>query len=437
MMVAAVVLLNVFQRGWLPLSMGINGMTVGLYGVALVTVWLAPRAAGVLIDLLTAARPDVGRLLHGDVRRYKLLFGLSAAVLTIGTSIAIGSHSMQLLGTKQIAAQKPNRLPTTLLIAAQSVLDQRDGHLADATFELVTDAADGRSVSSRWRSTISSGTLSRLVIGVTPGDWFSQSLYEPTGIPEKLWQGLREGEVGLTQIAASRLGVKAGEMVSLPTVHGPQRYRVAGIFRPHMVDDTAVGDIVLVSDKLARTDWAAVRDQAAVKFSSDADATAHREDFIGLGAGLSVYDNEHWRTRASAGITRLLEPFTMSGYVVMAVAGLSVLNVFVLGLVQRKRERAVLRAIGATPAQEQAVIVAHAALLGLLVSLLGAIGGLGNAYLWSLGSPVYYGMAINFGVPGPAVRTGIAAAFVFVMAAAVYPLIHCRRLETVEVLRTA
>lgn len=437
MMVAAVVLLNVFQRGWLPLSMGINGMTVGLYGVALVTVWLAPRVAGVLIDLLTAARPDVGRLLHGDVRRYKLLFGLSAAVLTIGTSIAIGSHSMQLLGTKQIAAQKPNRLPTTLLIAAQSVLDQRDGHLADATFELVTDAADGRSVSSRWRSTISSGTLSRLVIGVTPGDWFSQSLYEPTGIPEKLWQGLREGEVGLTQIAASRLGVKAGEMVSLPTVHGPQRYRVAGIFRPHMVDDTAVGDIVLVSDKLARTDWAAVRDQAAVKFSSDADATAHREDFIGLGAGLSVYDNEHWRTRASAGITRLLEPFTMSGYVVMAVAGLSVLNVFVLGLVQRKRERAVLRAIGATPAQEQAVIVAHAALLGLLVSLLGAIGGLGNAYLWSLGSPVYYGMAINFGVPGPAVRTGIAAAFVFVMAAAVYPLIHCRRLETVEVLRTA
>ena len=32
----------------------------------------------------------------------------------------------------------------------------------------------------------------------------------------------------------------------------------------------------------------------------------------------------------------------------MAAAGLSVLNVYVLGLVQRRRERAALRAIGVT-----------------------------------------------------------------------------------------
>ena len=72
-------------------------------------------------------------------------------------------------------------------------------------------------------------------------------------------------------------------------------------------------------------------------------------DFLDLGAGLSVYDNEQWRSAATSGITRFLEPFTIAGYVVMAAAGLSVLNVFVLGLVQRKRERAVLRAIGVIP----------------------------------------------------------------------------------------
>ena len=89
---------------------------------------------------------------------------------------------MQLLGTEQIAAQKADRLPAALLISAQSVLDQRDGRISDATFELVTGAADGRSVSSRWQSTISSGTLSRLVVGVTPGDWYSQAMYEPTDV---------------------------------------------------------------------------------------------------------------------------------------------------------------------------------------------------------------------------------------------------------------
>ena len=138
----------------------------------------------------------------------------------------------------------------------------------------MTEAAGGRSVSSRWRSTISSGQSSRLVIGVTPGDWYSQALYQPTGVHDALWQGLREGEIGLSEVAASRLGVGAGDTVELPTVDGPKRYRVAGIFRPRMINDTAVGDIVLASERLARTDWAAVRDQVAVDYPSAADATA-------------------------------------------------------------------------------------------------------------------------------------------------------------------
>ncbi len=433
----AVVVSKIFERGSLPLNAGINGMTVGLVGVVLVTVWIAPRGAGLLIELLTVARPAVGRLLGADFRRYALLFALSAAILAEATSLAIGSQSMQLLGANQVAAQKADRLPATLLIAAQSVLDQRDGRISDSTFELVTGAADGRSVSSRWRSTISSGTLSRLVIGVTPGDWYSQALYEPTAVHDRFWKGLWEGEIGLSEIAASRLGVAAGDTVELPTVEGPKHYRVAGIFQPRMVNDAAVGDVVLVSDRLARSDWAAVRDQVAVAYPSSADATAHRSDFLNLGAGLWVYDNERWRSVATNGITRFLEPFTIAGYVVMTAAGVSVLNVFVLGLVQRKRERAALRAIGVTSGQEQAVIIANAVLLGLLVAGVAVLGGVGLTYLWSLGSPVYYGIKIEWGVLQLPLRTGVAGVFILVLAAAVYPVIHSRRLETAEVLRSS
>jgi putative ABC transport system permease protein len=437
LLAASVVVLSIFERGSLPLSAGMQGMTVGLCGVVLVSAWVAPHAAGLLIGLLTMARPAVGRLLSADFRRYTLLFAFSAALLAEGTSFAIGSHSTQLLGTEQIAAQKADRLPATLLISAQSVLDQRDGQLSESTFELVDGAADGRSVSSRWRSTISSGTLTRLVVGVTPGDWYSQAMYEPTDARDQFWKGLREGEIGLSEIAASRLRVAAGDDVELPTVDGPQRYRVAGIFHPRIVNDAAVGDIVLVSDGLARSAWAAVRDQVAVAYPSSADASAHRKDFLNLDAGLWVYDNEHWRAVATSGIARFLEPLTVGGYVVMAAAGVSMLNVFVLGLVQRKRERAALRAIGMTPGQEQAVIVANAGLLGLVVSGLAVLGGAGLTYLWSLGSPVYYGVKIDWGVLQPPLRTGVAAVFILVLTAALYPVLHSRRLETVDVLRTS
>jgi len=437
LLVGAAIVLHMFGRGALPLDTGSTAMTVGLVGVALVTVWIAPHGAALLIELLTAVRPDVGRLLGADVRRYAVLFAISAAVLALGASLAIGSQSMQVLGTRQVAKQKADRMPAAVLISAQSVLDQRDSQISDATFDLVDGVAGGRSVSSRWRSTISSGALSRLVIGVTPGDWYSAALYEPRGDPDVVWQGLSDGEVGLSEVAAHRLGVDASGTVELPTVKGPKSFRVAGIFRPRMVNDTTVGDIVLVSEQSARSDWAAVRDQIAVRYSTPAEASAHRRDFLDLGAGLSVYDNEQWRSVASRGITRFFEPFTITGYVVMAAAGLNVLNVFVLGLVQRRRERAVLRAIGATPRHEQAVVIAHAGLLALLVAVLGVLGGMGLTYLQSLCSPVYYGIKIDWGAPALPMQTGVAGVVLLVLAAAGYPVIHSRRSETVEVLRSS
>lgn len=432
----AVAASKIFARGSLPLNAGIDAMTVGLCGVVLVTVWLAPRGARPLIGLLTIARPAAGRLLGADFQRYAMLFAFSAALLTEAASFAIGSQTMQLLGTEQVAAQKADRLPTALLISAQSVLDQRDGAITDGAFGLVTGAAGGRSVASRWRATISSGTSSRLVFGVEPGGWYSQALFEPAGGRDRFWTGLRDGEIGLSAIAAARLGVAAGGTVQLPTVAGPKRYRVAGVFGPRMINDAAVGDIVVASESLARSDWAAVRDQVAVGYPSAADAAAHRDAFLDLQAGLWVYDNKQWRVVATDGVSRFLEPLTFAGFVVMAAAGLSLLNVFVLGLVQRKRERAALRAIGVTPGQEQAVIVANAVLLGVLVAGLAVLGGVGLTYLWSLGSPVYYGIAIEWGVLPSPLRTGVAAVFLLVLAAAVYPVIRSRHLETVEVLRS-
>jgi putative ABC transport system permease protein len=152
---------------------------------------------------------------------------------------------------------------------------------------------------------------------------------------------------------------------------------------------------------------------------------------------LFSYDNEQWRSVATTGITRFLQPITFAAYVVMAAAGLSVLNVFLLGLVQRKRERAALRAIGVTSGQEQAVIIANAGLLGFLVAALAVLGGIGLTYLWSLGSPVFYGTTIHWGVLSRPLQTGVAAVFGLVLSAAVYPVIHARRLETVEVLRSS
>ena len=83
------------------------------------------------------------------------------------------------------------------------------------------------------------------------------------------------------------------------------------------------------------------------------------------------------------------------------------------------------------------MVVANAGLLGLLVAGVAVLGGIGLTYLWSLGSPVYYGIKIDWGVLEPPLRTGVTAVIGIVLAAAVYPVLHSRRLETVEILRSS
>lgn len=433
-LVGATVVLSIFARGSLPLSMGINGLTLWLCGVVAVTVWLAPRIAGMLIALLTRGRADIGRLLDADVTRYALLFALSAALLTEATSLTIAAQSMQTLAGRQVAAQKVDRLPDALLISAQAAFDQRDGTMSDPVYAMVRGAAAGHAVATRRRATISSGATPRLVFGVTPGDWYSTALFEPTGDGDRIWSGLRGGAVGLSELAAARLGVDAGDTVVLPTVSGQRTFRVAGIVRPQLANDAAVGDIVLVSDALARAQWAAGRDQIAVNYPTSAAATAHRDDFLGLDAGLWVYDSDHWRVAATTGIRRFLNGFTIAGFLVMAAAGLSLLNVFVLGLLQRRRERAVLRAMGTTVGQEQAVIIANAVVLWVVIGALAVLGGIGLIGPWALGSPVFYGISLDPAVPIAPMLTGIGVVAVILAVSATYPVLHARRLETVEAL---
>lgn len=434
-LVAAAVLITFFGTGSLPLTMGSNAMTIGLIGTALVTAFFAPRAAERLANALGVVHASVSRLLSADIRRYAVLFALSAAVLALGASLAVGSQTMQVLGTAQVAAEKPTLLPNTTLVSAQSVLDQRMGQIDGHVLDQIRSAAAGRPVSVQRRATVSAGANTHLIMGVQPGDWYPAALFQPATDPDDFWKQLGAGHIGLSEVAAARLHARAGDAVELPTVHGPRRYQVAGVFRPAFINDTTIGDVVLVNDRLAQTDWAAVRDQVAVRYSSDDEAKAHRSDFLAIGAGLSVYDNATWKKEASAGIRRFFEPFTITGYVVMGAAGLSILNVFVLGLLQRRRERAVLRAVGATVTHERAVVLGSATLLAVIVSFCGALGGMGLTYLESAASPVYYGVEIGWGVAALPLVTGVVTTFVLALAAAVYPIIHAGRLEAVELLR--
>ncbi|MGB3484637.1 MAG: hypothetical protein WBB07_20770 [Mycobacterium sp.] len=100
------------------------------------------------------------------------------------------------------------------------------------------------------------------------------------------------------------------------------------------------------------------------------------------------------------------------------------------------RERAVLRAIEATQRLEQAVLLTHASLLLIVVSVAGGLGGIGLTYLQSLGSPANYGIKIEWGLSATSLSTGVSTLAVLILTSAALPMVHAGRLEIGDQLRT-
>jgi len=288
-----------------------------------VTAWVAPRGAGLLIELLTIRASR--RRASAGCRRAALCRTVShsrPALLAQGASSA-SAHTA--CNCSAHADRGREGRPAARLLVDRRPVGARsaDSQIADATFERVTGAADGRSVTSRWRSTIGSGTLSRWSSASHREIGTARRCISRPNSRDEFWPGLRDGEIGLSEIAASRLGVAEGGTIELPTVGGPRQYR--GRWNLSSTD----GERRRSGRHRAgsRTDWrvligppCATRSRWPIRPPPTRPLTAAISSTSRRIAGVR---QQQWRSEATIGITRFLEPFTIAGYVVMAAAGLS------------------------------------------------------------------------------------------------------------------
>jgi len=125
--------------------------------------------------------------------------------------------------------------------------------------------------------------------------------------------------------------------------------------------------------------------------------------------------------------TRLL---TAIGAISLLVGGIGVMNVMLMGVMERRREIGLRAAIGATPRDLQLMFLIEAAVLafvggvaGLLVGLVAALV-VAKASGWAFDLPLY----VLFLGPGMAALVGVAFG--------VYPALKASRLDPIEALRT-
>jgi len=202
------------------------------------------------------------------------------------------------------------------------------------------------------------------------GLWFRQG--DPQ---ETMGRARTTGQVLVTEPFAETFGVKEGEELILPTPSGPQRLKVAGVFYDYRTDGAAVW----MDISLFRQFWQDDHINAVRIFLQDksrlSEFQAHlRQAYEGRYRLMALSHQD-----LKNGILRIFDEtfaltYALEGVAVL-VAVFGIITTFLVLVMERERELALLQALGASRGQIMAMVLVESGLASLLSFVLGALAG--------------------------------------------------------------
>jgi len=257
---------------------------------------------------------------------------------------------------------------------------------------------------------------------------------------EILLRAAETGGVLLSEVLANRLRLREGDKVSITTPTGPAAVSVEGIFYDYATD----GGKMVMDRTWYQRQW---HDDRVTVFSiylaAGADAEHVRQSIVTHVAGLDGVTVTPLVIRNHELRQEILEIFDRSfvlTYVLEAiavlVAMLGIVNTLVTAVLERRREFATLRAIGASTRQVERLVLWEAAYLGLIGAVLGVVGGLLLALvLIHVINKQSFGWTIQMTVPSGVILQAVGLALTAAMVAGYWPARWAARQPVVEGLR--
>jgi putative ABC transport system permease protein len=282
---------------------------------------------------------------------------------------------------------------------------------------------------------------SGLLTGLEPGT----VLYQKDVIKGRWFHAHESGVALISQDAADRSGLRVGDLFSFHTSLYSARVRIIGIARDYNNIEWAsssFGVILTAVDQVAALRrlppgyggamLVLSNDRSQLAVARLADRVAEKLAGAGLPAVVTTAKQQHDQYRSEQAVLYGLL------YAVVAVLGLvgalGLFNSLAIGVLERRREIGILRAMGAASSQIGQVLWAEALMLGLFGSLVAAL----------IGVPASYAFIVLLGhllVPVPFSISALAlltmAVFVLLVSslAALVPVWRATRVEAAAVLR--
>jgi putative ABC transport system permease protein len=258
------------------------------------------------------------------------------------------------------------------------------------------------------------------------------------GADVKMAQVFAGNAVAVSESFSRKFRIREGQTLSIPSPSGPVRVEVAAVFADYSRD----AGIISMARSLFEKSWTDPRVQSlAVYLAPNARwepvAEALRAQFSSEGE-LSIYSNKALRERV---LSVFDQTFAVTGVlrsiaVVVALAGIF-LTVTTL-VAERSHLIGLLRAMGASNIQIQALFMTESAFVGLLACGLGAVAGLLlSLVLTEVVNPAFFGWSIHLHFPWRSLAVLPLAIVPAAVAAAWYPAWRATRGGIAQKLREA
>ena len=183
-------------------------------------------------------------------------------------------------------------------------------------------------------------------------------------------------------VADVRLGTRVGALLRVVTPAGDARYRVSGLADAGGVGDESQAAVFFAPAVAAALSGAPGSVNAVGVIAEPGTSAAVLRGRLKerLGGRIDVLDRGHAADADAGDPTAadragLIAVFGALGGIAGAVALFVVAGTFALAIAQRRRETAVLRALGATPPQIRRLIAGEALLVSLVAGALGVVAG--------------------------------------------------------------
>lgn len=244
----------------------------------------------------------------------------------------------------------------------------------------------------------------------------------------------------VSESLATRLGLKPGDTLDLKGPRGPVRLRVLDVYR----DYTRDRGIALVAAGYFQRVWGAEGVHSlAIEFrkgTTAAEIGREREKFVAAFGGnqaFACYSNKALKQRILEIFNQTFAITAVLRTIAIAVAVGGVMLTLGMLVIERTRDIAVLRSMGASVVQIGGIMLSEAVVIGFLSSVVGLISGSSLALIltWVI-NKAFFGWSIDLSYPWTELAILPVWMTLVAMVAGLLPAVRASRIPPAAALRT-